>query len=198
MAKKKLEWNDSDAPDAKGKFRDLSPEALANWLIKTRRGNVQKINGSLMQQINFNKRKDPEYASKMRKTREIAMNKLDKDKSKGAAAMYSPNSSPITAVRKTKEGLKLKRWLKEEWKDEKGNDCGSDKNKNTKVCRPSKRVNKDSPKPWSEMTAEEKNKVKTAKQKVGMGKRRASSSNVSMVAPRKPIKGYVYLRKANR
>ena len=73
MAKKRLEWNDSDAPDAKGKFRDLSPEALANWLIKTRRGNVQKINGSLMQQINFNKRKDPDYASKMRKTREIAI-----------------------------------------------------------------------------------------------------------------------------
>lgn len=196
MAKEKLEWNDSDAPDAKGKFRDLSPEALADWLIKTRRSNVQKINGSLMQQINFNKRKDPEYASKMRKTREIAMNKLDKDKSKGAAAMYSPNSSPITAVRKTKEGLKLKRWLKEEWKDEKGNDCGSDKNKKTKVCRPSKRVNKDSPKPWSEMTAEEKNRVKTAKQKVGMGRRRASSSNVAM--SRKPIKGYVYIRKPNR
>ena len=56
MAKKRLEWNDSDAPDAKGKFRELSPEKLAAWLIKTRRGNVQKINGSLMQQINFNKR----------------------------------------------------------------------------------------------------------------------------------------------
>ena len=56
MAKKRLEWNDSDAPDAKGKFRVLSPEKLAAWLIKTRRGNVQKINGSLMQQINFNKR----------------------------------------------------------------------------------------------------------------------------------------------
>ena len=179
MANKRLEWNDSDAPDAKGKFRDLSPEALANWLIKTRRGNVQKINGSLMQQINFNKRKDPDYASKMRKTREIAMNKLDKDKNKGAAAMYSPNSSPITAVRKTKEGLKLKRWLKEEWKDEKGNVCGSSKNKKTKVCRPSKRISSESPKPWSEMTGKEKRKVIRAKKKVGMGRRRSSKSNVS-------------------
>ena len=198
MAKKRLEWNDSDAPDAKGKFRELSPQALADWLIKTRRSNRQKINGSLMQQINFNKRKDPEYASKMRKTREIAMNKLDKNKSKDAAAMYSPNSSPITAVRKTKEGLKLKRWFKENWKDEKGNECGSEKNKDTKVCRPSRRVSKDSPKPWSEMTQNEKQKVTKAKKEVGMGNRRASSSNVAMVAKYKPVKGYVYIRKTNR
>jgi len=178
MAKKRLEWNDSDAPDAKGKFRELSPEKLAAWLIKTRRGNVQKINGSLMQQINFNKRKDPEYASKMRKTREIAMKKLDKGKSDSAMAMYS-RKSPIAAVRKTKAGANLKRWFKEEWKDEKGNVCGSEKNKNTKVCRPSKRVSADSPKPWSEMTQGEKQKVTRAKKKVGMGRRRSSKSNVS-------------------
>ena len=45
------------------------------------------------------------------------------------------------AVRKTKAGLALKRWFKEKWKDEKGNPCGSAKNKRTKVCRPSRRVN---------------------------------------------------------
>lgn len=83
------------------------------------------------------------------------------------------------AVRKTEKGLALKRWFKEEWKDEKGNVCGSSKNKSTKVCRPSKRVSKDSPKPWSQMTKAEKSKVVRAKKKVGMGRRRASSSNVS-------------------
>ena len=36
------------------------------------------------------------------------------------------------AVRKTKKGLALKRWFKEKWTDEKGNVCGSRKNKNTK------------------------------------------------------------------
>ncbi len=82
-------------------------------------------------------------------------------------------------VRKTKAGLSLKRWFKEEWKDEKGNVCGSSKNKNTKVCRPSKRVSSKSPKPWSEMSSAEKSKVVRAKKKVGMGRRRASSSNVS-------------------
>ena len=40
------------------------------------------------------------------------------------------------AVRKTKKGLALKRWFKEKWTDEKGNACGSTKNKNTKKCRP--------------------------------------------------------------
>ena len=82
-------------------------------------------------------------------------------------------------IRKTKKGLALKRWFKEKWTDEKGNVCGSSKNKKTKVCRPSKRVSKASPKPWSEMTKGEKTKVIKAKKKVGMGKRRASSSNVS-------------------
>jgi hypothetical protein len=82
-------------------------------------------------------------------------------------------------VRKTEKGASLKRWFKEEWKDEKGNPCGSSKNKNTKVCRPSKKVNSKSPKTWSSMSPEEKQKVVRAKKKVGMGKRRSSSSNVS-------------------
>ena len=82
-------------------------------------------------------------------------------------------------VRKTEKGASLKRWFKEEWKDEKGNPCGSSKNKNTKVCRPSKKVNSKSPKTWSNMSPEEKQKVVRAKKKVGMGKRRSSSSNVS-------------------
>jgi len=82
------------------------------------------------------------------------------------------------AVRKTKKGASLQRWFKEKWTDEKGNVCGSTKNKKTKVCRPSKRVNKNSPKPWKEMSSAEKKKVVKAKKKVGMGKRRSSSSNV--------------------
>jgi hypothetical protein len=90
----------------------------------------------------------------------------------------SCKKSPL-AVRKTKAGASLKRWFKEEWKDEKGNECGSKENKSTKVCRPSKKINSSSPTPWNQMSAEEKNKVTTAKKKVGMGKRRSSKSNVS-------------------
>lgn len=90
----------------------------------------------------------------------------------------SCKKSPL-AVRKTKAGASLKRWFKEEWKDEKGNVCGSKENKSTKVCRPSKRVNSESPKSWNEMSKGEKQKVTKAKKKVGMGKRRSSSSNVS-------------------
>jgi len=85
----------------------------------------------------------------------------------------------VMAVRKTKKGASLKRWFKEKWTDEKGNPCGSSKNKKTKVCRPSRRVSSKSPKPWSEMTKSEKSKVVRAKKKVGMGKRRSSKSWVS-------------------
>jgi hypothetical protein len=83
------------------------------------------------------------------------------------------------AVRKTAEGASLKRWFKEKWTDEKGNVCGSADRKGVKACRPSVRVNKDSPKPWGEMSKSEKTKVVSAKKKTGMGKRRPSSSNVS-------------------
>lgn len=77
--KKKLKWHDSDAPDANGKFKELGVNKLADWLIKTRGGNMQKITGSLNQQINFNKRKNPSYAKKMESTREAVKRKLKKD-----------------------------------------------------------------------------------------------------------------------
>ena len=78
------------------------------------------------------------------------------------------------AVRKTKAGLALKRWFKEDWKDEKGNVCGSAKNKNTKKCRPSKRVSSKTVKTWKEMSPAEKKKAVAEKKRVGMGKRTSS------------------------
>jgi len=74
-------------------------------------------------------------------------------------------------VRKTKEGANLKRWFKEKWTDEKGNPCGSTKNKNTKKCRPSKRISGETVKTWSEMSSAEKKKVVAEKKRVGMGNR---------------------------
>jgi hypothetical protein len=78
LLNERLKWNDSDAPDANGRFRDLGIGALADWLIKTRGKNMQKINGSLQQQISFNKKKNPSYAAKMEKTREAVKRRLDK------------------------------------------------------------------------------------------------------------------------
>tara|TARA_Y100000592_G_scaffold89069_1_gene145727 strand:- start:15 stop:311 length:297 start_codon:yes stop_codon:yes gene_type:complete len=75
---KSITWNDSDAPDAKGKFRDLSPSALASWLIKTRRGNLKRIIGSLNQQYVFNRQKKPSYARKMKTVMNIVRKRLGK------------------------------------------------------------------------------------------------------------------------
>ena len=82
------------------------------------------------------------------------------------------------AYKKSKKGASIRRWLKEKWTDEKGNPCGSSKNKKVKACRPSRRVNSKSPKPWSEMSRGEKSKVVRAKKKAGMGRKRSSKSNV--------------------
>ncbi len=83
------------------------------------------------------------------------------------------------AVRKTKKGADLKRWFKEKWTDEKGNVCGSSKNKKTKKCRPSKKISSKTPRTWGSMSKSQKAKAVAEKKKVGMGKRRSSSSNVS-------------------
>ena len=79
--------------------------------------------------------------------------------------------SPFNKVRKTEKGLALKRWFKEKWTDEKGNPCGSTKNKNTKKCRPSKRISGKTVKTWSERSSAEKKKAVAEKKRVGMGKR---------------------------
>jgi len=81
------------------------------------------------------------------------------------------------AVRKTKKGASLRRWFKEKWTDEKGNECGSAKNKSTKKCRPSKRISKDTPRAWSEMSPEQKRKAVAEKKRTGMGKRTSSIKN---------------------
>ena len=78
------------------------------------------------------------------------------------------------AVRKTAKGLALKRWLKEKWKDEKGNACGSSKNKKTKKCRPTKKVSKKTPRTWGSMSKSEKRKAVSEKKRVGMGRRTSS------------------------
>lgn len=75
-------WHDSDAPDAKGKFKELGVRELAKWLIKTRGGDMRKITGSLNQQIVFNRKKNPGYAKKMESTREEVKRQLAKRKKK--------------------------------------------------------------------------------------------------------------------
>jgi len=73
---------DSDAPDAKGRFKKLGVKALAAWLIRTRGGDMRKITGSLNQQIVFNRNDDPSYAKKMESVREEVKRQLGKNKKK--------------------------------------------------------------------------------------------------------------------
>jgi hypothetical protein len=77
------------------------------------------------------------------------------------------------AVRKTKKGAALKRWFKEKWTDEKGNECGSSKNKKTKKCRPSKKVSSKTPVTWKGLGSR-KSSVVAEKKRVGMGRRTSS------------------------
>ena len=74
------EFKESDAPDAKGKFKSLSASGLASWLIKSRRGNLSRIVSSLNQQIVFNRGKNPSYARKMKTTQNIVRKRLGKKK----------------------------------------------------------------------------------------------------------------------
>lgn len=72
------DFHHSDAPDADGRFKDLSIKDLAAWLIKTRKKDLKKIVGSLNQQIVFNRNDDAKYAEKMEKTRKEVYKQLDR------------------------------------------------------------------------------------------------------------------------
>jgi len=73
-------FKESDAPDAKGKFKSLSPSSLASWLIKSRKGNLSKIISSLNQQVVFNRGKRPSYDAKIKTTMNIVRKRLGKKK----------------------------------------------------------------------------------------------------------------------
>lgn len=77
--------------------------------------------------------------------------------------MYKQPNSPFK-VRKTKEGLALKRWFKEKWQTPKGKD-NYDDGENT--FRPTKKVSKDTPKTWSEVTPASKAKAQKEKNTKG-------------------------------
>ena len=74
------------------------------------------------------------------------------------------------AVRKTKKGLALKRWFKEDWVDVKtGKPCGRRKGekRGTPYCRPRKRVSKKTPKTAGELTKSEKRSRIAQKNRLG-------------------------------
>ena len=72
------DFKHSDAPDAKGKFKSLSPSALASWMIRSRKGNLSRIISSLNQKVVFNRGKNPSYAAKMKTTMNIVRKRLGK------------------------------------------------------------------------------------------------------------------------
>ena len=74
------------------------------------------------------------------------------------------------AVRKTKAGLALKRWFKEDWKDVRtGKKCGRQKGEKRGVpyCRPSKRVSSKTPKTTKDMSSKEKASRVAQKKRLG-------------------------------
>lgn len=61
--------------------------------------------------------------------------------------------SPCKKVRKSKEGLALKRWFEEDWQTPSGKE---DYSEGENTFRPRKRISKDTPSTWSELTDAEK------------------------------------------
>jgi hypothetical protein len=88
------DFKHSDAPDAKGKFKSLSPSALASWMIKSRKGNLSRIISSLNQQVVFNRGKNPSYASKMKTTMNIVRKRLGKSPAKSKDPLVGTGKKP--------------------------------------------------------------------------------------------------------
>lgn len=102
---------------------------------------------------------------------------------------FFPSSSKTSPKKKRQSSPKpssstgLQRWFAEDWRDEKGNVCGSSKNKNTKKCRPRKRITKDTPVTWREMSPSQKNKAVAEKKRVGMGAKASSIKKRKVTSP---------------
>ena len=64
--------------------------------------------------------------------------------------------------------MSLKRWFKESWKKKANGkyvECGSDKGQDDAKCRPAKRISKDTPKTWGELTPSEERRAIADKNK---------------------------------
>jgi len=105
------DFHHSDAPDAEGRFKDLSIKDLAAWLIKTRKKDVKKISGSLTQQIVFNRKSDPKYAEKMEKTRKEVYKQLGREDLLKESTDVESDLHKIYAAVNTDTGHE---WAKEE------------------------------------------------------------------------------------
>ncbi len=68
------------------------------------------------------------------------------------------------AIRKTKAGLNLKRWFKENWKTPSGK---KDYSGGENTFRPTKKISKDTPSTWSEVTPSEKARAQKEKNEKG-------------------------------
>ena len=68
------------------------------------------------------------------------------------------------AIRKTKAGLNLKRWFKEDWQTPKGK---KDYKGGENTFRPTKKISKDTPSTWSEVTPAEKKRAQAEKNTKG-------------------------------
>jgi hypothetical protein len=67
------------------------------------------------------------------------------------------------------------RWMKEKWKTQDGQACGSAKFKGVKKCRPTVKVSSKTPVTWQELRKRgEGKKAVREKRRVGMGKRAKS------------------------
>jgi len=77
------------------------------------------------------------------------------------------------AVRKTKAGLNLKRWFKEDWRTLSGD---KDYSNGDRSFRPTRRISKDTPATASELTPSEKSLGKKEKKEKGRVRRWKRSS----------------------
>ncbi len=100
----------------------------------------------------------------------------------------SPKRKSMKGPGKPPANTGLQRWHSEKWTDEKGNECGSSKNKNTKKCRPSKKITEGTPVTWKEMSPSQKRKAVSEKKQVGMGTKASPIRKKKKTSPKKKVK----------
>ena len=94
---------------------------------------------------------------------------------------YKERGGTYSGEKNSDQGLS--RWNREKWKDEKGNVCGSGKNKSIKKCRPTIKITEKTPVTWRELNSSEKKKVVREKKIIGMGRKSPNIKRKKATSP---------------
>ena len=124
----------------------------------------------------------------MAKCRKVGAANWGNKSKKEDGGFEEPEKFKRGGVRKTKAGARLKRWFKEKWRTPRGK---KDYSGGENTFRPTRRISKDTPATWSELSASEKARAQREKNTKGRVSRYKRKKKTTKRTRRAEMGGFV-------